>query len=332
MKNVLIHGGGIAASCCQRLLSRQGFRIVGELLERPNLPAIMLRDTTQKLLTDVLDRSDLFTSLHQIRRRVVLWGESGMPVVVPHAAAVVSEAALLDCIQDELPPGNGEGDWSIFAGRTVPADGPSRKGHDFGCRMAAAVSVKLKSDDSSDACWIESQREGWLFLLPTGSTNGWLLCVGGCPENMLTDSRLVVEQIAAADAAAERFPSHPRAIEPLAGPGWMACGSAALGFDPLCGEGAGNAAREAILAAAVIRAASEGEDVQHLAAHYSARLIAGFRKHLEVCRDYYSTGHRGPWWERQMADLDRGLEWCSQQLAGFPGFRYRLNGFALEKV
>jgi hypothetical protein len=332
VKNVSIHGGGIAAACCRRLLSRQGFRIVGEPEERPNLPAILLRDTTQKLLADVLDRNDLFTHLHQIRRRAVLWGESAEPVIVPHSAAVVSEAALLDCIQEELPPGDAEADWSIFAGRTLPGIGPVRKEQDFGCRMAVAVTVNLKSDASSDACWIESQEEGWLFLLPTGPDNGWLLCVGGRPDGLLADSRLVAAQIGAADSAAGQFPSHPRATEPLAGPGWLACGSAALGFDPLCGEGAGNATREAILAAAVIRAASEGEDAKHLAAHYSARLIAGFRKHLEICRDYYSTGHRSPWWARQVADLDRGLEWCSQQLAAFPGFRYRLNGFALEKV
>jgi hypothetical protein len=332
VKNISIHGGGIAASCCRRLLSRQGFRIVGEPVERPNLPAIMLRDTTQKLLADVLDRNDLFTRLHQIRRRAVLWGESAQPVVVPHSAVVVSEAALLDCIQEELPPGDGETDWSIFSGRAQPADGPPREEHDFGCRIAAAVPVKLKSEASSDTCCIESQKEGWLFLLPTGPASGWLLCVGGCPESILADSRLVAAQIAEASPTAGQFPSHPRAIEPLAGPGWLACGSAALGFDPLCGEGAGNATREAILAAAVIRAVSEGEDARHLAAHYSARLIAGFRKHLEICRDYYSTGHRGAWWDRQVADLDRGLEWCSQQLAAFPGFRYRLSGFALEKV
>jgi hypothetical protein len=332
VKNVSIYGGGIAAACCRRLLSRHGFRIVGEPAERPNLPAILLRDTTQKLLADVLDRDDLFTGLHQIRRRAVVWGESTTPVYVPHAAVVVSEAALLHSIQESLSQGGGEPDWSIFSSRALPADGPPHEEHDFGCRIAAAVSVKLKSDASSDTCWIESQKEGWLFLLPTGPTSGWLLRVGGCPENMLADSRLVAAQIAEADSAAGQFPSHPRAIEPLAGPGWLACGSAALGFDPLCGEGAGNAAREAILAAAVIRAASEGEDARHLAAHYSARLIAGFRKHLEICRDYYSTGHRSPWWGRQVADLDRGLEWCSQQLAAFPGFRYRLNGFALEKV
>jgi hypothetical protein len=198
--------------------------------------------------------------------------------------------------------------------------------------MAVAVPVTLKSEISSDACWIESQKEGWLFLLPIGPKNGWLLCVGGLAESMLAESRLVAAQIAGTDPAAGQFPSHPRATAPLAGLSWLACGSAALGFDPLCGEGAGNATREAILAAAIVRAAAAGEDTRNLAAHYAARLIAGFRKHLEICREYYSTGHQGPWWDRQLADLDRGIEWSSQQLVAFPPFRYRLNGFALEKV
>jgi hypothetical protein len=292
----------------------------------------MLRETTQKLLADVFERDDLFTGLHQIRRRVVLWGQSAQPVVVPHSAVVVSEAAILSSIQQALPLGEVEAGWAIFAGPSVPDACPPREEHQFGCRMATAVPVKLKSEDASDACWIESQKEGWLFLLPTGLENGWLLCVGSCTETILAESRLVAARISEAGAPAGQFSSHPRVSEPLAGLGWLACGSAALGFDPLCGEGAGNATREAILATAVVRSAASGEDAESLAAHYAARLIAGFHKHLEICREYYSSGHRGPWWEQQVADLDRGLDWCARQLAVFPGFRYRLNGFTLERV
>ncbi|HLI85762.1 MAG TPA: hypothetical protein VKV17_17745 [Bryobacteraceae bacterium] len=295
----------------------------------------MLRGTTQKLLADVLGRDDLFTGLHRIRRRAVLWGQSAALAVVPHAAVVVSETAILDSIREEPPPPNSPADenaaWSIFAGRGFPQD-PPREEHNFGCRMAAALPVALKSADASDACWIESHKDGWLFLLPTGLKSGWLLCVGGQPESMLRESRLVPAQISEAGAAAAEFPSHPRASEPLAGPGWLSCGGAALSFDPLCGEGAGNAAREAILAAAVLRAACAGEDAHSLATHYSARLLAGFHKHLEICRQYYSTGHHGPWWDRQLVDLNRGLEWTSRQLANFQGFPYRLNGFTLRKL
>jgi hypothetical protein len=105
-----------------------------------------------------------------------------------------------------------------------------------------------------------------------------------------------------------------------------------LGFDPLCGEGAGNAVREAILASAIIRAALGGEEADNLVTHYQTRLIAGFQRHLLLCHEFYKSGRSGPWWERQLSELSKGLAWCSQQLTRKQGARYRLNGFSLERA
>src|SRR5205823_7498746 len=128
------------------------------------------------------------------------------------------------------------------------------------------------------------------------------------------------------------FPVAPRIASPLCGPGWLACGSAALAFDPICGDGTAHAIREAILAAAVIRAAAQGEDTESLLAHYRARLTAGFQRHLLLCREFYSSGGPGEWWRSQCAALDRGLEWCAGQMRGLPPFRYRLDGFELTHL
>ena len=81
----------------------------------------------------------------------------------------------------------------------------------------------------------------------------------------------------------------------MAGPGWLACGTAALGFDPLCGDGAGNAVREAILGSAAIRRAIATDEADSLAAHYQARLLAGFKRHVALCFEFYKSGRSGPW-------------------------------------
>jgi hypothetical protein len=120
--------------------------------------------------------------------------------------------------------------------------------------------------------------------------------------------------------------------DPVCAPGWLACGTAALSFDPLCGDGTGNAVREAILVAAVIRAATAGEDVDRLLAHYRARLIAGFARHLAMCRGFYLSGNCGPWWERELALLEEGIAWCSQALGAGSVFQYRLSGFELQAI
>jgi hypothetical protein len=330
--SVLIRGEGVAASCCAHLLSRGGLPSIVETGDRPRVPAIMLGEATQKLLADVFDRRDLFDGLPRINKRIVAWGQNSAPIALPHSAVVISEEGLLDRIQSGLPrpnPSSGrEPAWTIFAARPLPR---SSEEHHFGSRMASASAVKLKAGCDPGACWIEALDHGWLFLLP-GGDRAWLLSVGDSAETLLAQSLLISEQIAETSASRGTFPSHPRIAEPLCEPGWLACGTAALGFDPLCGDGTGNAIREAILASAVVRAGIDGADVDALVAHYRNRLVAGFKRHLEACREFYQAGHSGPWWDQELNSLDRGLEWCARRLESVPGFRFRLSGFALEAI
>lgn len=333
MSIVLIRGDGIAAHCSAYLLARAGLRPVLEAPDRPKIPAIMLSETTQKLLQDIFERADLFRGLPRIRKRIVDWGANARRLVLPHSAVVVSEPALLNRIRQAPPSSDGNhlerADWTIFTSRPLPANSTERH---FGSRHATASAVKLKDGSDSEACWVESVDEGWLFLLPDGAGKGWLLSVGGSSESLLAASRTVAEQIAETDVSRGEFPSHPRISDPLCEAGWLACGTAALGFDPLCGDGAGHAAREAILGSAVIRAVASGADATPLVEHYKARLLAGFNRHLEVCQEFYRAGSRGPWWDQELYALQRGLDWCGSRLAAAPAFRYRLNGFVLEAL
>ena len=290
----------------------------------------MMGETTQKLLHDVFNRDDLFEGFLNIRRRVVAWGHKAKPLVLPHSAVVASEKELIERIQAALgqtPETTGETGWTVFASSPLPASSVEYR---FGSRPAAASAVSLERGCDMEACWIESLENGWLFLLPSGKGMGWLLSVGEPVEVLLAVSGLVRQQIVNISPARGIFPSHPRIAFPLAASGWLACGTAAIGFDPLCGDGAGNAVREAILGAAVIRAAIGGGDANRLIAHYQARVVAGFRRHIGLCLDFYKSGCTGPWWQRQVDDLNFGLTWCSEQLAGIEAARYRLNGFILE--
>jgi hypothetical protein len=336
---VLIRGEGVAASCCAQLLVDQaGLRVVVETAFRPKLPAIMLGEVTQRLLEDVFSRRDLLQGLPQIRKRVVLWGESADPLTLPHSAVVVNEQELLDRIHRQVPPVKREdrsdaptlsADWTIHTARRLPS---SAVEHHFGSRMASVAAVKLRPGHDAEVCWVESLEHGWLFLLPTESGDGWLLAAGDAVESLLERSRLVAEQIGECGEVRGQFPAHPRMADPLCEPGWLACGTGAMSFDPLCGDGTGHAAREAILGAAVVRAASEGASVDRLLAHYRTKLLAGFRRHLASCSGFYQSGHRGPWWNSELEELRRGREWCSRQLDGASGFRYRLNGFSLDPL
>jgi hypothetical protein len=195
--------------------------------------------------------------------------------------------------------------------------------------MASTVPVELKPTTEPDACWIESVGDGWIFLIAAAPGSGWLLSVGDRPETLLGQSRLIGEQIAATRPNANQFAASPRIAAPLGEPGCIACGTAALAFDPICGDGTAHAVREAILASAIIGAAARGEDAAQLLAHYEARLTAGFQRHLAQCLPYYTSGGIEPWWASQADSVKQGLDWCAQRISLHTTYRYRLNGFEL---
>ena len=330
---VLIQGDGIAACSCARLLRSNGFGVALAKTARSKLPTILVSESTQLLLRDVFEDGDLFRGFPQIRKRIVSWGRQSRTQTIPHSAVAVSEEELLSRLWPRVPTcvGMEEKDpgWTIVTSRAsdlLPYDCK------FGSRNAFAISVRLNSGADRDACWVESLDSGWLFLLASGHENGFLLSIGASPEVQLEKSRLVRMQIESLKGPATQFPAYPRILSALYGPGWLACGSAAMAFDPVCGEGAANAVREAILASAVVRATSKGFATEDVFAHYSSRLTAGFLRHLEACRDFYVRGNSGPFWESELELLEQGIEQMHERLNHGPQSRYRLIDFELQAV
>ncbi len=195
----------------------------------------MLSQPAQNLIRDIFQHDDLFAGLPRIRRRVVTWG-SADPVELEHSAVVASEDSLLERLG--MVSSEGDAEWTVCA-----APRASSTEHRFGARVATVDTVEMKY---SDACWIESVEEGWLFL-----NSGSLIGVGAPVEELLEQSWLVKEQIVGYGSEMGQFAASPRMATPLGGERWIACGSAAMTFDPICGDGTARG-REAILASAVI--------------------------------------------------------------------------------
>ena len=324
----LVRGDGLAASCAALLLDRAGAAVEREESGRLSVPAIMIGDATQALVTDVFGRNDIFASTHRITSRVVAWGVNAEPRIMPHAAVVVSEEQLNARLRPVLAPhlpSTGPA-WTIHASQPLPSQVVERR---FGSRLAQAMAVRLSSRTDAASCWIESLDDGWLFLIPNSESAGWLLAVGAGAESLLSASRVIAPQIASASAPSASFAAYPRIADPICGAGWLACGSAAMAFDPICGDGTGNAVREAILAAAVV---ARHEFRQDLLDHYRGRLTLGFARHLEHCKQFYAAGHPTPWWRDELQQVLNGIEWCRQALGNSAVSRYRLRGFELERI
>ena len=326
---VEIQGGGVAAACCAYRLAAPQYDVRIQRVERPRLPAILLSGAALALLRDVFDKPDLLRDAPRIRRRVVAWCPDRPPIELPHSAVVVSEESLLAGLRRETTFTETQEApcWTVFAGSHTPESARVRR---FGTCVATATSVRLKQGALAETCWMEALPSGWLFLVTTAPDAGWLLSVGGSADEQLGCSRVIVNQISATGAKDREFPCSPKIVWPLAGSGWLACGTAAMAFDPICGDGTAHAVREAILAAAVIDAAFRGADVGELIVHYRSRLIAGFARHLHACREFYRNGFGGPWWTAEIEALEEGLAWCAEQT--IPVFRYCLQDFRLETL
>ena len=332
-RTICISGNGIAAACCVRLLSGvENFRLSFMPAETKLGPTLLVNPSTRKLLSDVFSSADdLFDGLPQVHKRIVLWGNASSPTVLPHAGIVVNESALLAKLWEKVDkPWSSHfenPDWSIYS-TPKTATGTQRR---FGTREASTVPVELK-EANADACWVESLDTGWLFLISGAERTGFLLAIGGSPDELLEESRLIAQQICGATGPIVEFAAAPRILNPLCAPGWLACGSGAMGFDPICGEGVGHAVREAILATAVIRAIENDEGrSEEVLAHYSARLGVGFLRHLNICRQFYAAGPSSEWWRLQLADLDAGIEWTRSQLSRRPPPALQLVGFDLKQ-
>jgi len=329
-----IFGDGLAACCAAHLLVDRGFSISLHKTGPPKPARLLVGVPTQSLLREIFRAPDLFAHAPRIRRRIVRWGAHAQTLELPHRGLVVSEMDLLDRLWRQTSIATREPSpspaWSLVASPDFAAL-PALQS--FGARQASVATVALAANAPQDACWVESLPDGWLFLLPSGESRGALIATGYAPESLLEQSLLAAPQIARIESAALRaFPAFPRILAEVCGPGWLALGSAAMTFDPLCGEGVGHAARVALLAAAVLQAAARGESSASLLAHYSTRLLQGFLRHLEVCLPFYRSGGQGHFWKNETAALERGIAWARQRLRRHAPFQYRFSGYDLEPI
>jgi hypothetical protein len=328
-REVLIEGDGIAAACCARLLTDAAIPCVLAKAPRPTLAAVLLGEQTQHLLRELFPASspedDLFAGFAAIRRRIVRWGFAEQAIELPHYGLVVPEAELLRRLWRRVPhlpaAATQKEGWKILSSRGgVPAAVELR----CGSRQAHLAPVELVDDAEDQACWVESVSNGWLFLLSLGDGTASFFCVADAIEPALNESTLVASRIRKRPEEYTQASAYPRILLLLASSQWLSCGTAAMTFDPLCGEGTGNAVREAILAAAVVQSALSGDAAEPLVEHYTSRLQQGFLRHLQICLQFYASGGKGTFWETECAALREGIRTLEAALQLQSSPRYRL--------
>ena len=332
---VNILGDGLAACCTTHLLSAADFSLRVEPFTRSRPARLLLSEQTQLLLCDTFGAPQLFQHAREIRKRVVSWGNAAPPLELPHRGVVIREQSLLSELWNRMvvpDPPSADAEWTVISAHN--GESPARF-RSFGGRVATVALVELTSQAADDCCWVESLPDGWIFLVPAEPGRAALISCGYAPEKLIEKSCLIHGLVSSVDGSAttaHRHPAFPQILDQLCGPHWLACGSAAMMFDPLCGEGAGHAVREALLAAAVIRASARGSSRETLLAHYETRFMHGFLRHLQVCLQFYRSGGSSDFWKTEASALEEGITWMQDRLRGQAPPRYRLAGYELQPI
>lgn len=171
-------------------------------------------------------------------------------------------------------------------------------------RLASAASSRT-ADRST--CWLRTARLGWIFVAPVGTdvalvqamVPGPVTHPGPLLADLLAETGLT-GALADPPTTATVVDAAPRLLYPPCGAGWLAVGTLAARFDPLSGSGTAHALRTALLAAAVIKAATGGEQVDALLDHYTRRLQDAFADHLRSCARLYDVGLPGAAWRDEV--------------------------------
>lgn len=359
MKEALIHGGGVAALCCAKLLGQKGWRVTLRAPAPAPAPTLVLNAVTVELINHVFDSPpDLFADAHRLYRRGVYWGEAtadpvGDAPCVVMRGETLNERLLASVKKRDgarvafqtLPSGGSpapepRASWSVYAGgvKGLAAYGSQPPElRRFGRRRAILAEARLSADADEETCWMEATPAGWLFLAPLGSRRALLQVVVPLPPPdpaaalslALRATRRIGTLVSDVAGPPRLFDASPGLMKYVCGSRWVAVGSLACAYDPLCGDGTGYAVREAILAAALLDGIERGLPREPCLEHYRKRLTHALHAHLRACCSFYALAGFDDTWRDELVALEYGLRELDEEIIPRDEFGYGLRGFSL---
>jgi 2-polyprenyl-6-methoxyphenol hydroxylase-like FAD-dependent oxidoreductase len=331
--HVMIAGGGPAACAAVLALRRRGVAVrLVDTADRPS-PPLVLNEAAVELLVDLSGGAAWLDQAHQLRRRVVRWGDEPARTVLEPAISL--PGAMLrqrlmeiarrqlggtDRIEYDADARQMNESWSLYA---APGAAPSATTVErFGRRVMLFTEVPLARGADPTTCWMEGCRGAWVFLAPLAARRAVLQAAlpqqpSGDPADALAavvaTTRDVARLIEGCDGDVQVHPTAPTLYRPLGGPRWLAIGHAAMSLDPVCGDGTAQALRSGLLAAAIVVASRHGRAPDDLIEHYHRRVMRTFAAHLDACARIYDRTIFVAGWEDEIAMARHGANALARQ-------------------
>lgn len=337
--SVKIVGSGFAALAALQSLEQHGIPVHIERAgaEQGRRPVPLVLDEVAARLLSELFGTEIFRGAQQLRRRFVSWGADTRLVDQPSLA--ISKSTLLTRIVENISTQtiekkSGEANWTLIARERFSAPGDKIE---FGRRVTLSCEVALEPSHDPSVSRIESGTWGWMHLFPLGDRKGCLQATvlppflsdpGELMESLLDQCSMPLRRsIAGMNGSVDVQPSSPAISRRIAGERALKIGSAALRFDPLCGDGTAQSVRTGILAAASI--ASSSQFGTSSVTHYDRRITATFAAHLDACSSFYANGGFGPAWQEELSEINRSDSSISDARDGRFDFTLK-NGILLK--
>jgi hypothetical protein len=328
----LVVGRGVAAATVAFRLATAGRPVTlqaGGPRGASPAPRLVLSAATASLIADVFGAGPgLFDDAHPFDARLVVRNDGTAPEVVRGPGVVVAGDRLSRSLIRVLVTGAAgrftvtcdeqcvtqRGGFELVVdarGRASDLDDglikEPRTRYQMGTRRAVSADVTLRRGAPSNACVFETTEGAWAFLAPTGTRTATVQAMtldatDDALDGVLRAAVMIPRWVETVRGVPVSFDAAPAVVDPFAGPGWLAVGDAAVAFDPLCGDGTGNAVRGAILAAAAAGVASGEQDGGYLD-YYRWRLNRTFLAHLVACERVYRSFPSQAW----TAEADRVL-------------------------
>jgi hypothetical protein len=344
--------------CCAALLRRKRWNVTLCLLPKNQSPTLVLNAVTVQMLHDIFGAvKPVFRDAQPLNRHYINWGDNLPDEVTPSSGLTLNGDALSErllellrqdpevVVSDDTNDERGQEsfDWYVYAinGQlVVNKNSPAIPARRFGERHAISVDVTLHHHADCTASMIESTPGGWLFLAPLAQDRAVLQAI--VPERpkealpticALLDRTKEIKRIVKEVAGGTNVVKcAPKKLSEMNGADWIATGTAASSYDPLCGDGSGYAIRTAILAAAVLEGIRRGTASESLLAYYKLRLTYAFYTHLRSCLSFYSAARFDDSWRAELIMMETGVREVEQELSTMSAHQYRLDGFELLPV
>lgn len=339
-----IIGSSPAACAAVMALRRTGIDVrfdVGDCAG--SSPPLVLEESTVALLVDLCEGNEIFRDAHQLRRRVVCWGEEEPRLIDQPALSIrgdqlrkgLSQLVLSRVAGSHQAKMGQESDWTVFTSDHSEEDSRRKR---FGRRVTLITEVEVCRGTDLATCWIESNSGGWVFFAPISSNRATLQATVPVRPESLEDSlndilagtrhirRMAGDRVHPVDVTI----SSPAICTPCGEDGRLAAGRAAMCLDPLCGDGTGQALRTGLLAAAVITGVVEGGQCDALVKHFNQRLGMTFSVHLIACAEFYRYDIFSQSWNEEIGSIAAAANTAKQRFE--EPLSFRMNGLRLVAI